>query len=535
MDRAQSPEWDVIVVGSGVAGSLVAYKLAKAGAKVKILEAGPDMERWRLTERWRRAEPKDFMAPYPAADHAPHPDIHDWGSYLIQEGPHAYKTQYIRGVGGSTWHWAAATWRFLPSDFELKSRYGVGRDWPISYDTLEPYYQEAEEELGVYGPDEDLGSPRSKPYPMEMLPLDYMDQVFKDRLNGNGFQVVSEPAARNSRPYDNRPTCCGNNNCMPICPIGAQYCGKMHAVKARREGAMLQTDAVVSEILVGDDMAIEGVIWLSPDGEKHRERGRYVVLAANGIEIPKLMLMSRSERLPNGVGNSSDQVGRNLMDHPGIGIDFTTPEPLWPGRGPQEMTSVVNFRDGEFRAEFAAKKLHLGNMANVSGPAEKALKTAQTGAEIDAAIRDETPRRLSINCFHEQLPEPENRVQADFDKRDAMGLPRPKVWYSIGDYVRNSADHTKAQYGKIAKLMGGTDINYRLDFAYNNHIMGTTIMGEDPTSSVCDGDCRSHDHKNLFLSTSGTFSSAASVNSTLTIAALAARIADTIKADLQTY
>jgi glucose dehydrogenase len=345
---------DVLVIGAGLGGNIVANRLARAGRRVTILEAGPRIARHEIVEAFRNTTDKgNFIAPYVSTSHAPQ-GIED-GDYILQDGEHPYQVQYIRAVGGSTWHWAAATWRFLPNDFRLRSLYGVGRDWPISYDDLEPYYLQAEREMGICGPDptdEDLGSPRSAPYPMPPLPLSYMDQEFKRRLNETGeFLVTTEPVARNSFVYDGRPQCCGNNNCMPICPIAAQYSGNMHAVKAEAAGAELIPDAVVHAI----EMDAEGrmavaVRYRRPDGSDHRISARRIVLAANGIEIPKLMLMSATERLPDGVGNSSDQVGRNLMDHPGVGVSFLWDRPVFPGRGPVEMTSVVSLRDGAFRS-----------------------------------------------------------------------------------------------------------------------------------------------------------------------------------------
>src|SRR5579872_6438094 len=322
---------DVVVVGSGVAGALVAYELASAGATVVILEAGPRLERGEIVENYRRNPARgDMMIPYPASRNAPHPEYsaHAGGlpgrnapyrkdnNYLVLKGPDAgaYAQQYIRVVGGTTWHWAAACWRLLPSDFRLKSLYGVGRDWPISYDELEPYYCRAERELGVSGPNDgsDLGSPRSQPYPMDQLPLSYNDRRFADVLNGHGFTVVSEPVARNSRSYDDRPPCCGNNSCMPICPIGAMYSGITHVEKAEKAGARLIDNAVVYRVEVDARERVSAVLYKDGDGVSHRVTGKLFVLAANGIETPKLLLISTDDRHPGGVANSSDQVGRNL-------------------------------------------------------------------------------------------------------------------------------------------------------------------------------------------------------------------------------
>ncbi|HEX7685546.1 MAG TPA: GMC family oxidoreductase [Trinickia sp.] len=532
---ANNPSADVVVVGSGVAGSLVAHQLALAGASVILLEAGSRVPRWQIVENFRNSPAKgDFTTPYPSLPFAPHPEYSPANRYLIQKGDYPYNAQYLRLVGGTTWHWAAAAWRLLPSDFKLKTTYGVGRDWPFPYEALEPWYFAAEVELGVSGPDTsiDLGSPRSKPYPMAQLPLSYMDARFTDVLNANGFKVVPEPVARNSRPYDERPTCCGNNNCMPICPIAAMYNGVMHAEKAEKAGAKLIAQAVVYRIEADDKGLVSAVHYKDPSGRTTRVTGKLFVLAANGIETPKLMLMSTSEKFPHGVGNRSDQVGRNLMDHPGTGVSFLANEALWPGRGPMEMTSVVNFRDGGFRSDYASKKLHLSNGVPTRAVTSALIAGGLTGAELDRQIRDRSARTLTINSFHEQLPDPRNRIVPSSDHKDALGIPQPEIYYSIDDYVHKSAANTHEAYAQIAGLFGGTEVAFDDRFVTNNHIMGTTIMGADPSDSVVDADCRTHDHQNLFLATSGVMPAAASVNCTLTIAALALRLADKLKREL---
>jgi choline dehydrogenase-like flavoprotein len=526
---------DVVVVGSGVAGSLVAYQMASAGASVILLEAGPRIPRWQIVENFRNSPAKaDFASPYPSTPYAPHPLYSPENHYMIQKGEQPYDSQYLRLVGGTTWHWAAAAWRLLPADFRIKTLYGVGRDWPFPYETLEPWYNAAEAELGVSGPgkDVDLGSPRSKPYPMDMLPLSYMDQRFADVLNAQSFHVVPEPVARNSRPYDARPTCCGNNNCMPICPIGAMYNGVTHAEKAERAGARLIAEAVVYKVEADDKGLITAVHYKDPNGNSTRVTGKLFVLAANGIETPKLMMMSVSDAFPKGIGNSSDQVGRNLMDHPGTGVTFLANEPVWPGRGPMEMTSIVNFRDGAFRSEYSAKKLHLSNGVPTLSVTAGLIGKGVTGAELDRQIRDRVARTMNINSFHEHLAEPQNRVMPSPDHMDALGIPQPEIYYSINDYVKKSAADTRMQFARIAELFGGTEITFDDKFAPNNHIMGTAIMGADPKDSVVDPDCRTHDHANLFVAGSAVMPTAASVNCTLTLSALSLRLADKLKKEL---
>ena len=515
---------EVVIVGSGVAGALVAHQLAQAGVSVLMLEAGPRIERWRIVENFRNTPAKDdFMAPYPSTAHAPHPHYAPPNDYLIFKGTHKYNSQYIRAVGGTTWHWAASTWRFLPNDFRMKTLYGVGRDWPVSYDELEPYYYRAEVELGVSGPNDgtDLGSPRRQPYPMDHLPLSYMDQRFFDELNGKGFTVVSEPVARNSRAWDRRPACCGNNNCMPICPIGAMYSGIIHVEKAEKAGARLIANAVVYRIEL-DGKRVAAVHYKDPQGVSHRVTGKQFVLAANGIETPKLMLMSE-------VGNSSGQVGRNLMDHPGTGVTFQADEDLWPGRGPMELTSIVDMRDGAFRSDYAGKKLHLNNMAQTGSATRTALRLGLVGRKLNDEIRRRAARTVNFNSFHDILPDPANRIVPSREHKDGLGIARPEITYAIGDYVKKSAVHTRAAYARIAQLFGGTEVHFDDDFAPNNHIMGTLIMGKDPKTSVVDADCRTHDHENLFIAGSAVMPTAGTVNCTLTLAALALRLADRLR------
>jgi choline dehydrogenase-like flavoprotein len=363
---------------------------------------------------------------------------------------------------------------------------------------------------------------------MDALPLSYNDRRFADVLNSNGFTVVSEPVARNSLPYDSRPPCCGNNNCMPICPIAAMYNGIVHVEKAQRAGARLIANAVVYRVEIDADGQVSAVHYKDANAESHRVTGKYFVLAANGIETPKLLLLSAEDRHPRGIANSSDQVGRNLMDHPGTGVTFLAEDALWPGRGAMEMTSVVNFRDGAFRADYASKKLHLNNQSQTRKVALKALSMGLTGTKLDQEIRYRSAHTVNINSFHDLLPDPENRLVLSRDRQDALGIPHPEITYRIGDYTRRSAAHTREAYAQIAQLLGGGEVTFDDNFAPNNHIMGSVIMGADPKDSVVDGDCRTHDHPNLFLATSGVMASAGAVNCTLTVAALSLRVADVL-------
>ena len=147
-------------------------------------------------------------------------------------------------------------------------------------------------------------------------------------------------------------------------------------------------------------------------------------------------------------------------------------------------------------------------------------------AELDAGIRDRAARYVEFDCFHEILPLPENRIVPSRTAVDAIGIARPEITYRIDDYVKRSAAHTREVYATAAKILGGSEVQFVDEFAPNNHLTGATIMGSDPRNSVVDKDCRSFDHLNLFISSSATMPTIGTVNVTLTIAALALRMAD---------
>jgi choline dehydrogenase-like flavoprotein len=227
-------------------------------------------------------------------------------------------------------------------------------------------------------------------------------------------------------------------------------------------------------------------------------------------------------------------VGRNLMDHPGTSSTFDSEMPLWPGRGPNVISAITNLRDGDFRSEYAARKLMILNMNPVEGIAKAAIDEGLTGDALREAVRHRTARRQVITAFHEQLPDPANRILPSTEgKTDLLGLPRPEIHYDVGEYVARSAEDTRKRTERIAESLGAApgSVEHSEDWLPNNHITGATIMGDDPRDSVVDADCRAHDHPNLWISSSSTFPSVSSVNVTLTIAALALRLGEHIASE----
>lgn len=518
---------DYVVIGSGICGALLARRLAMQGASVLILEAGPRVTRGELVARFRNSTRKsDWMSPYPPTEWAPHPIYQPASNgYLVQAGPYPYEAEYIRVVGGTTWHWAAQAWRLVPNDLRIHSLYGVGVDWPFAYEELDPYYQEAEEIMGVSGRP-DTGSPRSKPFPLEPVAEVWAMRRVRERLATGGYAVVGNTTARNSRGYHGRPPCCGNNSCQPICPIDAQYHGGLAIAAAEAAGARLIENAVVYKLEHDERGRIQAANYYDPDKTSHRVTGQIFILAANAIETPKLLLLSASDKFPNGLANSSDYVGRHLMDHPSTSITFDADEELWLGRGPQSPNSINTFRDGDFRREHSPYRLDFTNISRVYGSAMALIQQGVYGVELERQLRHRAAYEMSLKNVLEVLPDPQNRITLAAEK-DALGIPKPQAHYAIDDYTRRGAQVSKKDFARIAALMGGTNLRYSAEgfYANNQHICGTLMMGKDPATSVTDEFGRAHDHENLFMAGTGIMPTCGTCNSTQTAVALALRTA----------
>lgn len=524
---------DVAIVGSGVAGSLIAYKLSQEGLKVVLLEAGDSNERAESVERYRNSWRRDPNSAYIRYKHASYPDKNSSDQYLQIKGEQSYWVNYLRQSGGSTWHWTGITPRFLPSDFQLKTKYGVGQDWPITYEDIESYYLDAERELGISG-DNDLGSPRSGPYPMSAIPMPYSDRVIAKSLKKHNLEVHVLPAARNTVFYDHRPACCGNNSCTPICPIGAQYSADIHIKKALKNGVKLINNAVASFIHVNDDGKIDSIDYKQPDGTTKKITGKNYVIACNGIETPKLLLISKSNKQREGVANSSGLVGLGLMDHPTIAVDFLMPVPIYTGRGPQVVSTIDIGRDGDFRSEHAAGKFFILNTHDIQSYVTNKIEYEKNWNDINDQIRKYSSHYGFIGVELEQLPQLENKIIPSKNDFDILGIPKPEIHMKFDGYLGRAEIHFKNTLNQIIRYLNAEKIqDYEIGQLWPNHPMGTTCMGIDRNNSVVNINCRSHDHNNLYITGSSVFPTGGTANPTLTIAALALKLADHLKYQVQ--
>ncbi|MDQ6954237.1 MAG: GMC family oxidoreductase [Mariprofundaceae bacterium] len=524
--EGRHPHVDCVVIGSGIAGALVAKILSKSGLNVHILEAGGIIERQQAVAQYKNAWDRNLSSPFPIWPKADYPRDEAPERYYGKLKSPAYAPSFLKGVGGTTWHWTGIAPRFLPSDFVLQSKYGVGVDWPITYREIEPYYVKAERALGVSGNSlNDHGSPRSAAYPMPAIPLPYSDQLVAERLSKHGIEVDALPAARNSRHYAGRPACCGYGTCTPICPIGASYSADVDIKRAQRYGAKLTENAVVYRFDLNDRSEISRAYFKRPDGSSHHISADYFVIACNSIETPRLMLLAAQERCADGLGNRSGMVGRNLMDHVLFACNYQLDTPLYMGRGPVSVSTLLTGRNGDFRQRYAAAKLFLGNDRNVAKEAIALLGDATNWSEIEQRIRHKLTHKGMIGGEIEQLPIPSNRLTLDTSRLDKHGLPLPDIQLSLNDYTQKAVEHWQAFTHDLIRKIGGVATDASINIS-SHHPCGTTCMGTHHKTSVVDAQCKTHDHDNLYIAGSSVFPTIGTANPTLTIAALALRMAE---------
>ncbi|MCA9858821.1 MAG: GMC family oxidoreductase [Thermomicrobiales bacterium] len=528
---------DVAIVGSGVAGALIGWQLAQSGAKVIILEAGPPMDRSTGVSRaFASAIPSLPEAAYPNSPWAPTPSSLNPQSYYVQTGPDMFASNYERLVGGTTWHWLGTAIRLIPNDFSMKSTYGVAVDWPITYDDLEPWYLTAEQTIGVAGDSGQFnGAPRSGDFPMPAIPLTWSDKKFEAAARTLDLEVLATPAARVSTEaeYNGRPQCCGNAFCIPMCPIGAKYDATVHLDLATQAGAEIRDSSVVFRLDADENGAITTVHYRRPDKTDESLTAKIVVVAAHAIETPKLLLMSATDKLPNGLANSSDLVGRHLMDHPSQLSYALANDPMGPYRSPLSTAGIEQLRDGDERSTRGAFRIEIGNdgwswpgMDPVSWSVNL-IEQGMWGTDLYDQVAKLNVRAVRMAALCEQLPDPNSRVTLS-DKMDAIGLPRPELHYVIDDYAKDALAAARDQFTAIFDALGTTQLTHVEAVQGAGHVMGTCCMGSEQSSSVTDSFGRTWDHPNLWIAGSSLFPTTGTGNPTLTIAALAMRAAPEI-------
>jgi choline dehydrogenase-like flavoprotein len=524
-------EYDVVIVGSGISGAIMAKDLSAKGAKVLIVEAGPGKDMSlagyeKYLNNFFSAVDKDNNAPFPINPNARMPrgneveplqaDGLSTKGYFVQKGPLVSDSSFSKVVGGTTMHFESKTPRMLPDDFTMQSQYGHGLDWPVSYEELMPYYRKAEFEMGVSGDVESqkkLGIEFEPGYvfPMHEMPPTYLDKmVAKDvdgtkvKLDGSDYEITIDtyPQGRNGIPnkaYKNLNNgkafipdeavslhqadmggrCQGNTNCTPICPVQAKYDARKTLAKAVASGTVdilpqtvatrLHTDAETGRITEIDYKTYHD--FKSPEHVSGSLKAKTFILAANAVENARLMLAS-------GLHGSSNLVGKNLMDHPYILTWGLLPEPAGTMRGTICTSGISNLRNGSFRKNQAAFAVDIHNDGwgwATGSPSTNLHQIVDNlnkyGPELRGELVSQISRQLLMAFMVELPPQVDNKVTVDPAYTDQLGNMRPVISFGLPEYSLDGIAYARQFSRKIFQLLGAEDHTYYdpLDPSYITH------------------------------------------------------------------
>ena len=549
-------EYDAIVVGSGISGGWAAKELCEHGLTTLVVERGRHVEHgkdyvtewlkpWELPYRGRG--PRELYArdyPIQSKNYA---FSEATRHFFVSDREHPYVTagekefRWIRGyqLGGRSLLWGRACWRWSDLDFEANLRDGHGVDWPIRYRDLAPWYDHVERFIGVAG--ENLGLAHLPD--QQLLPVWEMncaERAVKERLERGfpGRHLTMTRVANLTRDHEGRTRCQARDQCFRGCSYGGYFSSLSATLPAARRTGRLTvvTDAIVERVLYDErrDRA-SGVRVIDVKTKGAREyRGRVVFLNASTIGTAQILLNSTSRRFPNGLANSSGEVGHNLMDHlskaGARGIVPGFEDRTVYGRRP---TGTYTPRFRNLRAPDSDKLGFVRGYGIQSGAGRegwhRGLAEPGIGAALKAKLHDPGPWGISMQGYCECLPRHENHVSLDPQRRDAWGIPLVNVHWSWSENEKALRADMKTQAAEMLERSGCTSVEIYDDDApmgFSVHEMGTARMGRDPKTSVLNEWNQSHDVPNLFVTDGACMASTSCVNPSLTYMALTARAAN---------
>jgi choline dehydrogenase-like flavoprotein len=518
---------DVLIIGAGASAAAFAWSLADTKMHIVCLEQGGwvDHQNYPATGKNWATRPdfgSDPNTRKAAADYPINCDDSDIGA------------SNFNGVGGGTILYAAHFPRFHPSDFKVRTLDGIADDWPISYETLEPYYAINDRMMGVSGLAGDPAYPPKQPL-MPPLPLGKSSAALASGFNKLGWHWWPTDCAINTQAYEGRDKCINAGTCCIGCAQGAKASVDItYWPLAIRAGVELRTQSRVREITVGPDGQATGAIFYDADGNEQQIEASLVVVASNGIGTPRLLLNSVSNLHPDGLANSSGLVGKNLMFHPYAAVDAVFDEELDGGKGPHKGISSHEFYEADpSRSFYRGFSLEMQRGYGTINSALIGMGTGRIpwGEAHHSAYQKISDRVMSLAAVCEDLPEHHNEVVLDPTLCDADGIPAAKVNYRLSENSKQMMQFALERAREAFTAAGATDILRELAPLPGAgwHNMGTARMGLDPATSVVNEWGRSHDVKNLFVIDGSLFVTSAAVNPTSTIQALALYIAASIK------
>ncbi len=529
-------EATVVVVGAGASGAVVSHTLAEAGIDVLCLEQGDwvnpsdypaNHTMWELVARGRWAtEPNVRRNPadYPLG--IEHSDL----------PPSMYNA-----VGGSTIHYGAQWPRLVPSDFRVRTVDHVAEDWPIEYHDLAPFHDETDRFLGVAGLDGDTAYPEGLEYPQPPHPLGKLGVRAAEAMNSLGWHWWPAPNAIPTQKHGDLAACARWGTCVQGCPEGAKTSFDLaYWPAALRAGARLETGARVSRITTDSEGRATGVAWIDTHGNPHLVRSEYVVLCANGIGTPRLLLLSATASHPDGLANSSGLVGRNLMLHPNTCVLGHYEDDLESWRGPfGAAVGVMEFYNtdadrGVVRG-FRMMASHAPGLILNGVDTHRLLGFDQLWGVEFHRVQQLARSSILWAAIIEDLPEESNRVTLSDLLTDSSGLPAVDIHYRFSENTRALQQYSIERMREAHVAAGAVmTVDVPIMPGEPGHLLGTARMGDDPMTSVVNSFGRAHDSANLRIADGSIFVTSGAVNPTSTIVALALRIARDLIAEIGT-
>lgn len=538
-----STEVDYIVIGSGAAGGIMAKQLSVAGFSVVVLEQGSwgkyGREHEYNKDEWlqRNVSDEDRLMSDPSQQRN---TFRPNDKVKAVPGTHAYGCV----VGGGTVTYGGSSWRHLPYEFREASYdqtipSGTSMaDWPVTYEELEPYYTQAEWEMGISGlrVNSPFVAPMTKDYPVPPVPLKSSGALFHTAAAKLGLTVVPGPLAIITQPYMGRAACVNCGICSGYgCQVRARSSSAvaMLPIAEKTGRCEIRVKSYVREISVDNSGRVTGVIYFDAQKREVRQKAKAVILSANGSESARLLLMSKSARFPDGLANSSGMVGRNVMFGNTVNVGALFEHPLNEYKGVISGAGIVDYVHSDPKRGFYG-----GGRMTARGyltPFELGLdglspEAPRWGAGYKKALREEANHRMTITSFVTQLPLPANRVDLDPDVKDAWGLPAMRITLSPHADDKKNMEFFRQKSIDILQAAGATKVWAPPvgESRGGAHNRGTCRMGNDPKTSVVDKYHKAHDVPNLFIVDGSSMVTGGRNHPTMTIQALAFRAADHI-------
>ena len=526
-DQGAQSDPDVLIIGAGPTGAVAAKRFVEAGMRVVVLEQGnwPDYSKARANHPDFELTLGRHWSGNPNRRQAP-------ADYPIDDKDSDISAVLYNAVGGGTVIYAAHWQRNMPSDFRVRTLDGVGDDWPLTYEDLQPFYERVEADFGVSGLGDDPAFPPGKGPPLPPAPLAPMGRRVAKAHNKLGWHWWPAPNAIATRAYGALRPCTQRATCMWGCVEGAKGSVDVtHWPQNVRLGVQLITAARVRRLETNDSGLVTGAVYVDREGKEHFQKAAITVLGANGIGTPRLLLLSTSSRSPNGLANSSGLVGKRLMLHPFgtvVGLfdeDLGSTHGLWG----QHIHSLQFYETEPSRGFARGAKWGL---QPTGGPLSMTRgypwgDNPIWGPSFHRDLRKRLGHSAMWGIIAEDLPEERNRVVLDPVLKDADGIPAPKLIYRMSENSKRLLEFHLQRAKESLEAAGAYQVVIApLIRETGWHILGTCRMGTDPATSVVDPWGRSHDVPNMFVFDGSIWPTSSGMNPTATIAAMALRCAE---------